>query len=404
MKGIEALHYYLIVTKTFMKNQLLIATISLFFLICCDNKNTEELTYIGDDNIEVQVVGTKSFPLDSITSSTSLIEYFEVENNGYLGLLNTNSNSIYIYDYDSESILKILSFPIQGPNSVGRIEGFHFHNFDSLFIHSQNSLRLYLSDTTKTIKRRYDLSDSKGLVPSSSFSNDMPMFLYKNNYYINAWGHQKEYYNNSEYPNSLLLKLDLETGNTERILSYPSTYVGTGVWGIQFHFMWNAYDSKTGEISLSFPIDRNLYFFNQAGELSNFNASSNQIDKIRPLSEKDRYLPSDPFQELKVFQTQSTYYSVYYDPYNKLWLRFINVKMNEDDFDSKHPIRSRNQNLNVVMLDSTKSRIGEVKLSRDFKYFSNPTFINEKGVHINVDKFSIEDSLHFDIIKFIKND
>ena len=56
------------------------------------------------------------------------------------------------------------------------------------------------------------------------------------------------------------------------------------------------------------------------------------------------------------------------------------------------------------MLDSTKSRIGEVKLSRDFKYFSNPTFINEKGVHINVDKFSIEDSLHFDIIKFIKND
>lgn len=374
----------------------------LTFISCKNEKKTHK--NLLDSNVTISKIGEKNFLLDSITSSNSLSLYFESRGKKYFTLLNKKINAIYFYDYETEILEKVVKYPVDGPGSVGLIEGYYFKNEDSVLIHGRGGIKLFISDMGGSIYKEYDLSNSKGYVNPSSLSNAMPIMLKGNNIYMNAWGHQREYYENRNYPESLILNLNLETGINERYGSYPESYINNGVWGIQFHVMWNTMNEESGDLILSFPNSDSLMIINDLGITQMVNTESNKIGQVKPLSAKNRFVPKDQMFEFKNYETQNTYGGVYYDKYNKYVYRYVNLAMSENDFDSQHPIRSRNQKKNLIILDSSYNRIGEVVLDSSYIYSSIPTFINELGFHINTQKYTSEDTLKFDILKFDINE
>ena len=378
-------------------------TIIILYISCSSKKEVTVNKFIEYDNIyTIEKESSISFPLDSTTSSSSFVQFFEDAHIPYLALLNKNLNTIYLYSYDGKNVVKKINFPLNGPNSTGKVEGFYFHNLDSIFIHGRGAMRIFLSDTSGIIRQEYDISSEKeDIVPSSSFSTDMPMFIKGDYLYINSWGAHKEYYNNTSYPESLILKLNINSGEVRHIHTYPESYINTGTWGIQLHFMWNDYNPKTDKAILSFPIDHQIYVLNDNDSLVSFYAGSNKIRQVKPLSSKSKYIPKSLSQEIRNLQTQPTYYSIYTDPYSKFSLRFVNLKMSEEDFDNRHPIRSKNQLHSVIILDSLFNKVGEVELN-DHSYFANPSFFSKNGFHINRGKYDYEDSLVFDIFKIRK--
>lgn len=354
--------------------------------------------------VKTEKIGEKKFPLDSTTSANSLSLYFEYNDKRYFTLLNKYLNAIYIYDYDDETLKKIVKYPVSGPGSVGKIQGYYIKNEDSIFVHGKSGLRLFLSNIKGEVYREFDLSNDKGYVKPSSFSGNMPITIENDFLYMNAWGHQREYYQNSNYPESLILKLDLKTGNSIRYGAYPSSYRNNGVWGIQFHTMWNTMNEVNGDMILSFPNSDSLMVIDNSGSAQMIDATSTTINSIQPMSTRDRFSPKDPMIEIKNYETQNTYEGVYYDKYRKLIYRYVNLEMNEEDFDNQHPIRSRNQKKNLIILNSEYELIGELTLDSTYTYHTSPTFINQFGFHINKGKYESEDILKFDILKFHSNE
>lgn len=381
-----------------------------FFVVALFSCNSKNSMRVGEnpspaytDKFTLVETEVKKFPLDSVTAAGESVQYFEDEDKAYFCYLNSKDNSILFYDYKNSNLDFKLPLHKDGPDGVGKISGFLVHNLDSIFVYKYGAAHLYLINKNGKVKNRYGLKSSNPLsFFPPSVSGSMPMIKVKNSIFFNAWGARKYYAKHKDYPENLVIELDLLKDSLSYHFKYPDIYT-TGIWGMQLHVMYNTYNPKNSNFIYSFPIDHNIYVTDHKGFIKEYYVGSKFVNKVEPLSNKTSISPPPPPEEWKLERTQATYRGIKYDIYNDYYFRIVYKGMSEEDFESRHPIKARFHKASILILDNKFNKVGEVELE-DYKYFEHNMFFTEKGMHLMQRDYENEDTLSFSIMKLQKNE
>lgn len=376
----------------------------LLVVIGCDFNSTSSRVF-EDNFLEVEysqdfdnLLGLVSideikFQIDSNTSyKSNNLRYFEDLNDSYLIAENNNLNSIDFYSFTTKSIVKRLSYPKEGPNSIN-ISGFIIHNLDSIFLLPKYSLDgVILTDTTGAVKKIYHLKSDEKIINHATKTR-IPSYYVDGKIYSLVIPNQ-DFSDPSffELENGLEFEFDLkkETGRYLPI-KYPSSYIGH-TWGVTHAIPCRIYNTESNTFFYSYGIDEFLYTYSISGEPKmKIYAGSNYINNIEPLDDRSARKNAN----LNYLLDQPYYGDLFYDKYRKVYYRFckLPIKREERIWENK-PV-------SIVILDQDLNKIGETLLEPLTGYYPRDIFITKEGLYVS-NNHPLNDKLEEDRMSFTK--
>ncbi|WP_221407661.1 DUF4221 family protein [Thermoflexibacter ruber] len=344
--------------------------------------------------------------LDSVTAPHSTcIQYLEnfflaEKQADFLATLNMNDNSIIFYDYEIGSMKSKIKFFKEGEQGVGSIFGFSIINQDSILIHRYHGMQLYLVNSKAQVLKSYKLSSDN--FPFSVFpaSTSNPINKIHNYVYMNSDGKLDP--NNAKVDlKGIVACIDINTGKIVPKLYYPEIYK-IGIWTPEFLTSYHTPPLFKEQVVFSFPIIDSIYVTDYNDYVGKYYAGSKfQNSPIKPLSTQlGSGLP--PYEQREKYRLSQLYYgAIYYDEFQKYYYRFCFLPISESDYVSGVPLKSKEQKVSIIILDSSFNKVGEVDLEA-YKYNPYMVFINKNGLHIALKANGNEDNLIFEIFKVVK--
>jgi hypothetical protein len=372
-------------------------------LISCNANQDHQQT---DDTYKLIETSEKAFALDSLTSAlNSQIQvspsFCEDNCTELLCLLNFQTNELLYYDYNTSAIIKRIKLSVEGANGVGNVTGFIQHNNDSLFLYQHQNAQLALLNKDDKVVKRYKLA-SKQNYKMPHLAEYYQGFLKKDTVFLNSWGAYDFYDAKAKKENNLMVGVNLKDTSAKYYLGYPKLYQ-SAIWGVQLHFMFNAYNVSSQEELFSFVIDDSITVRNRNGLFKRYFAGSKfALNKINPISTKSKLsqLPAIE-KEVENQVTQTTYGPIWTDPYSGFSYRMVNKALSKKEYESNNPKRNLRQNFSVVILDKAYNKVGELdNVSYDYANFK--VFFTKKGLHILKSGFTKEDKMVFGIFELKK--
>jgi hypothetical protein len=129
-----------------MIKNLCIVTLAVSFFACQSDSNNEQPFQLGK-------ISEQTISVDSATN----YDYFYMQAVGdrYLAGLDIVFQSLNIFDLKEGKLAKKLEISSEGENGMLPIKGFHFHNWDSIFLFHRYPTTIYLVDSSGTIKNKW---------------------------------------------------------------------------------------------------------------------------------------------------------------------------------------------------------------------------------------------------------
>jgi hypothetical protein len=347
-------------------------------------------------NRTLQLAGHKKFPLDSSVSLRyGLIQYSEKKN--LLIGFNQFDNSFVFFDYNTSALIKKIKLPKDPVTGVGTYSNvfaysFLFINYDSILLFNRTKGKLYLVDSSATIKRSYSVKpiDRSYTQPGGAFGE--LLFYARNKVFISAAPGRDIYNTNSSLRSNLVAILDLRSGGISLKLRYPELY-GKAFWGEHLHMVYSAFNPDKGCFVYSFPIDHYLYVdsgdcVNATGAYKKVYAGSKDVVHVDPVSFDQGTVKPDEKKEVSNLLNQRTYTQILYDQYAHVYYRFVSAK------DLGY---GKKTNFSIVILDENLQKIGEQEL--DSKIYQSTSLVITKDGLCLTRKSNNEDELSYDIFK-----
>lgn len=271
-----------------------------------------------------------TIPINSKSGDFSLLNQYYNSGTGieYLIHINpfpSNPNYLFLDNISSPNSPIRLEFPVEGPNGIGSMTDFYFHNFDSIFVVDRYAYSLSLVDSSANLLRKYRLNHSQSNYPGDEsvlpyFTSNSQAIKRGEILYLPGIP-DKESFESGYSKHNLLMVLNLDTGELTYMLGYPSKYK-SGFWGGYDHIIPSI--SETDDLNkllISYPIDDSVYIFDLSKqELSPaFYAKSNLLDDINPA-------PRFAMDRESVISYQygtDRYFSLFFDSYRKEYYRFV---------------------------------------------------------------------------------
>jgi len=378
--------------------------ITILFFSCKERK--DELLKENIHKLELTFNNLDSIVLNENSSNFFMLsQEIELDKAEYLIQINpfpTEPNKIFFNSIKNSDLSFVLDFDIEGPNGVGNMSEFFFHNFDSIFIFDKYSYRVSLVDSSGLIMRKYLLRDVSGTKPNENtvmtwLSNKSKPFLINNNLYIPTLPDVDPFYSDYSKEN-LLMELDLKSGKFNLMLGYPTKYREGGYWGGSDHILPSIAQSvNDNKLIISYPIEDSIFSFDIASNVLSpiFLLKSKLFSEINPssifLSERE---------DLLKFQLGTDYYfSLLSDPYRNLYYRITNKKYSEESIQNILNRKAGNPNTkSLLIFDSKFKQIREFDLPE--KFSSYMFFVFKSGVYVVIDN-KFEDKIYlYDITSF----
>lgn len=142
------------------------------FLISCNGKidfdAALKYTLIQD--------GSVNFELDDESSMfLNHLQYYDFNKETVLTFLNEYTNAIYIYDTKSKKLLNKHQFDIDGPNGVGKIQGYSFLAMDTVLLIDTYRYKAVLYALLEDVKpnkiKEYNFTSGQ-INPKNGFSSE----------------------------------------------------------------------------------------------------------------------------------------------------------------------------------------------------------------------------------------
>jgi len=333
--------------------------------------------------------GEKNFPLDSLTSPfLKSVQHFEIDSDSgttrYLSFLNNTVNTIYFYNYDTEEFLFKIQYEKKGPHGVGRPDGFHFHNFDSIFLYNYYRKTLYLTDSGARVYQHFFLNEvppsAGNYVPTAQLYTHKPMVVLGDTVFISGYlGGEMSDENASNRPITKILNMKTaEVINTNR---YSPPYL-SGNWGGQlFRHVYSTFNPEKRRFVFSFPIDHYVYETSLLDTIMTPHyAGSRYFGDIKSLSLSKRIPPSRDMKA-KLHSLNPSYYAILYDKYRKVYYRVAHLPISEQDFHHPDINISRMKQPSIIILDENLQYIGESLLPKQ-TYAEGLMFVSREGLNI----------------------
>ena len=383
-----------------MKKFIIPISIGLVLLSSC-SRNTVRNTQADDfiDRCSVVKTGEKIFPVDDNTSTNfDYLQYIHNDTLPMLSLLNTYSNSIYLYDAEKYIILDTITFDKEGAHGVGKIQGYYYHNDDSIFTYAYGYGRVFLANRKGKVVQKYNLFDPDELMNDTTQFRALPYFyswtpmLYKDDRLILTGGFFTET-SLEKSDNTFVTNIyDVVKGKGVYTNSYPEQYQKYEWDGGFFYRQPSISLYSDSSFLLGFSADHRLRHYDwKTGEQTYFYAGSKDIKDIEPLRTNKVFVAEHPNDEIRDwYYSQPSYEGVFADPYKHLVYRIArlpNPTQKKGTFNAKPVI--------IIVLDEQLNYIGEELLPEGLSYDTFNSYVSPEGLHIHIRNPKDEDHLTF---------
>lgn len=314
-----------------------------------------------------------TLPVDDSTSNISDGLTYHVESN-LLFSLNWMQNSIQIFALENERKVKELRFDYEGPNGVLDIMGIYPHTLDSIFLFNQLEPELTLIDTSGQIRGRLAYQSPDQYSPAfihNAYFTSPPLLqgdkmIVKTHFYGPIQTMTQEQLEEKE----LVYEIDLTTGNTRFLdLKFPEDYMPDGLK------LFEASIAKSEDKYVySLFGDHRLFFVETLGDTLQWKAGKSEY-----LPARLPYLPKDAdglaFRKYSYYSPH--YESLAYDPYRKLFIRFVFHETEADDSIPVSDWRNHSGPFSIQLFDESLKLVSESAFPAG-EYHPFSYFITEK--------------------------
>lgn len=386
-----------------MKSVIQIALIFLF--ISCQEK--QEHQYTKEENSQFTLAPTEliSLPVDSSTTNQfDLIQYVGDENSGFIIVENKLKQELQYYSLAQKRKFKTLRLDsLLSLYGFTNMEGFYYHNKDSIFIFRKYSLdKILLVDESLQNNHLIETGYS-GMANHTSRTRNPIIYRHGKLYalvipYLDF--SKKEIFNEKV---DLEFVIDLQSKENYFLsVDYPERYQGNS-WGIS-HSIPCRIVRDNGQIVYSFGIDQDVSVFDiESGSFYQEKSKLYTDYSISPMNIND---PKGN-QNIKYFIETDFFSEVFYDKYNKVFYRILKKAIPFKDQHGNAEIWE-NKPATVLILNEDFNQIGSYDLDPTINYYVRDMFVGKEGLYVsNVhpDNLNIvEDSIKFTLLKLVRND
>lgn len=292
------------------------------FLVAC---GTEYESKLSEFKIDKRV--SIGFNLDSLSSNYWPVgqHWVSKENIQYLIHQNpfpTDPNRLFFSNLNKIDQGFSIEFEVEGPNGVGAITDFYFHNFDSIFLIDRYSYQMSLVDSFGNLKKVFRLKETDGNKPDNSsvlpYTISGRAIMKIGQYLLIPTVPDADPIESDYSLKNLLLVVNLESGQVKKMLGFPKSYKGAFRGGAD-HFLPSLSQFQGNTILVSYPIVDSIFVFDLETEnlVLRFYSSSTLVKNIEAAS------PSKWGNEDKVRYRLGVprHYSIIFDHFRKQFLR-----------------------------------------------------------------------------------
>jgi hypothetical protein len=286
---------------------------------------------------------------------------------GRMARLNDKILRILIYDWATGRVIHTVPLQGEGPEGVGQPEGLQALDDSTFLIISRRQYGLFLVDWQGKIKQKYRLlPKGKGVrkldEPDYVYSAELwhaperPLLRYGRKFFLGgfpdlSW-HDPRFFEEGR----VMIALDTSTGNYAYHTPYPDAYRQKGKFTPDQYLdaSWAAVP-ETSKLVFSFPADAHLYVSDTAlGQYTAHEARTRQAPAEVAFMDK-------PDQDGLDFVRKGHYYGkFYYDPYRKVYYRFVVLPARPTRIPTGEVIDG--QRASIIILDQGLRVVGETVL------------------------------------------
>lgn len=341
------------------------------------------------DRCTVERTGEKRYLLDDGSSnSIAYLQYIHNDTLPLFSFLNTYSNSIYLYDAKEGTLLDTIFFEKEGADGVGEIQGYCYHNADSIYVYAYGSGRVQRADRSGKVAKHHRLFDPDAIAEdttqflTSPYAETRTPLLYRDGKLIMSGGFFAETTLERADNTFVTLLYDEARAKVNYANPYPEQYRKYDWGGGFFYRQPSVALAGTGELLISFPADHRLWRYNlQTGVRDSLYAGSRVIKEIAPFSTEKKMFPDDVPEHLfsEWYYSQSSYEGIYTDPYKQLYYRIArlpNASHRAGTFNDKPVV--------VIVLDRELNYLGEEQLPSGVAYDTFNAYVSPEGLHIHI--------------------
>lgn len=363
----------------------------LLILLSCKNNNIHiENGKYGKliKTVKLNEVGVKHFPLDSLSAPRTNYTQIFVDKTGRKNFtfFNPYNNVIYFYDYLSQKLLKKIEFDKNGTNAVKSVTGFYIESLDSIYVFEKSKMDLLLANDSSKIWGKISLIGTQKL-RNTVWTLKYPQYdpqaakpFIKTPHGLLFTGQFMQSLADSNLGEfHLVSHIDLKTNKVTMSHIYPRHLYGSNYnWdGRLYYEVYPEILPDQKHLVFSFPISHDLYIsdLNFTGYRTVF-GGSNQAKTISSINDNQN---ASSFQTiLASFNRNDEYAAIKYDPYRKVYYRFLRTGMPN----STESTPSEEKPIVVVIMDSNFKYLGESTIGLWKNWNIANTFVTEDGLNI----------------------
>ncbi|WP_162098437.1 DUF4221 family protein [Nitritalea halalkaliphila] len=372
--------------------------------VSCNEKGQKD----NVNNVEEYLTSSLTIPLDSISNfEFNFIQSINSDDGEELVNLNKIANTLDFYKVENGELISRIF--LNDDEKFGRFtpQGFYYHNEDSIFIFPQMTLNgTLLLDKNGEIQKKYllpipedsnhPLALNHPSVPSS------PTIYHENKLYAAIGSLKSSSHGNGIDPNTKiylvadLLNNEIIINNT---LKYPKSYHNR--YTTNHHITLLREYVKNEFIISSYPLLDSLYIHDM-----DFNLLSTKVAKSKFFEGFKEIPKNTPVENYtKYIVSESSYGRLIYDPYKKLYYRFVLIGRFFDENEDSESISSRKNNFSVLVLNKDFELLNEIVFPGS-TYSNYSAFVGKKGLYLpkinSYYKNLSEDYITYDIFDFEK--
>jgi len=353
-------------------------------------------------------------PLDDKTSNAWwTLQYLDLDRDEYLifhDQIKSKEKKIHFAHLQDQRKSFQVNVSIDGPNGVGHLDSFLVKNLDSIFVLNQYGYRLFLIDSSGTVKDRYKLiggtnQENAGItylplpLPFSPIVDLGDKLVFPARADINSLeNYAPEFYKTG-------ISLDLNTRNFEYQFDYPDSYVNSGFWGMHLEQASLAVNFKDSLLVQSFPIEDRVMVYDFDMNL----VSSPSL--FREYYEGKFHSLPEATMEPELFYphiySNPTNKAILFDPYRDVYYRIYSGPYSEESIELMRKVKSvqpvkhpESPDQRIMVFDRQFNELGVIEVDKE-KYWVDFVKVVREGILIPV-KSEVEDKNIFEIfeIKF----
>lgn len=388
----------------FTLNSYIILLFVLVLILSCSKVDIK-----NDMNSSKFFIETIALTLDDSTSNEFYrVQYVHEFGNDFLFVLNSLTKSLDVYDLRSGNLNKRIYYPVDGPNGISSIvQGFYYHNDDSIFLFPQGrlngSLLLDIKGDVKSVIKPPAIETEKfGIINHVSTSAN-PSFFHNNMIYLSRYplfDLQNPSNINSTYPLGVKYDLTKNLILMDSTIVYPEFYMNN-IWSTFDLTFSRVFDGES--FIFSWPLLDQLLKIKYGGnEVESYLAKSKKDNsKSKPFSMR----PSDKMED-EVSLSNLRYGEILYDEYSRLYYRIVYHPLKHYTNET-FPTHRQARDFSVLVLDKNFNLLQEVSFPGK-KYLVFNAFVGPKGLYLTrnnpfYDELN-EDLVYIDIFSFRLNE